>query len=189
MKQRSKHAQNKISYIVYSNPDGVRSLLDQYGYDAPKNIHDLDGATRELVKEQGVQFINDLLLEHPEREAIIETVEAGKDKYHNYCGACGASNFNGEEPIPVDGMTTPQLERYYEELKAEAKEFPGDSVLTRQIELVWHTLNQRKSSDQEQPQDPAETGDEEEKITVSKGQLAVAGLVFAAAVIVARAIP
>lgn len=191
MNQRTKYAQNRISYIVYSNPVAVEGLVNQYGYEAPKNVHELVKVTKHLVKEQGMRFITDLIELHPERHAILESAE-----HSNFCGACGNSNYSGPEPpMPLHEMSLPQLEDYYEELKAEAREFPSDAELSKQIELVWSLIHTRKnpepeaSTSDEDPQDSKTKESEDPEggdLYLSKTQLMGLGIAFFAGLFLAK---
>jgi hypothetical protein len=195
MNPRKEKAQNRISYLVYHNPEGVRNLIAEYGYDAPTDEHELVKATKKLVREKGIDFTTALLKHHPERSAILGTCACKSEEQaeqSNFCGACGTSNYDGLQPqVTLDTMTVDQLELYYHELVAESREFPKDSSLARQIETVRSMLNainaaQAKGSAQEKKSaDSAGTAPFE---FVNRSQLLGIGVAFFIGLIVAKSI-
>jgi len=163
MSKPSPERQNRIAYIVYSDPSGVRELLKEYDYKAPASSKELVALTKEVVKERGATFIKDLLNYHPEREYFLEQFKEHylESNELNHCGGCGSLNFSGcgcessfcgtsathsnfTAPDSSSTMSLQELEAYYESLKAESKQYPNDPTLSRQIETVWHELTSRR---------------------------------------------
>jgi hypothetical protein len=71
---RSKLAQSRIDYITFGNPVAVGKMLNDYGYEAPESLPELPGAVRELIRLEGKKAVADLVKLHPDRGAILETV-------------------------------------------------------------------------------------------------------------------
>ena len=191
---RSKFAQNKIDYIVYGNPAGARKVLYDQGYHPPKNLHDLVKATKQLIKVEGKSIVPLLLNIHPEKELILGLSKPKEDSFcgacgsssynpeFNFCGACGNSSFSGEGYIEdLTGLTTTELEKYYEQVLALANKKPEDLSLMEEVQLVWNELRQRKLL--------AETKEKDsDRFTVSKDGLVILGLTLAAGVLIGSSI-
>ena len=90
--KRSRFAQERIPYIVYGNPSGVRKLIHSYGFEVPENIHDLVDAARELISLERRDAVLDLIQLHPDKGAILKATEQD-----SFCGACSSYSYNSED--------------------------------------------------------------------------------------------
>ena len=171
MKQRAKKsrfAQNRIAYIVYSNPGKVRKLIDRNGYEPPKNPHDLVKAAKQLVRRKGRRFVKELIKLHPDRKAILRVEKIKEDSYcsacssysydpeDNYCGTCGHSSYTGEDDKPdflkqLVGMGLKELEELYENVVRKSNKDPQNLPLSEEVRLVWNELRNRKKEGIEEP--------------------------------------
>ncbi|MDN5201230.1 hypothetical protein QQ008_07650 [Fulvivirgaceae bacterium BMA10] len=166
--KRSRHAQNRIAYIIYSNPGKVRKLIDQHGYEPPKNVHDLVKATKQLVRRKGRRFVKELIKLHPDRKAILSVEKIREDSYcsacssysydpeDNYCGSCGHSSYTGQDNKPeflkqLVGMGLNELEELYENVVRKSNKDPKNPALSEEVRLVWNELRLRKKEGIEKP--------------------------------------
>ena len=139
--KRSRLAQNRIDYIVYSNPKGVSNLIEKYDYEAPEHVRDLVKLTKRLVRRKGRKFTKELLKLHPDRKAILHVEKIKEDSYcsacsnysydaeANYCGACGHSAYTGSKDQPdflrqLVGMGIKELEELYENVVQKSNRSP-----------------------------------------------------------------
>lgn len=162
-KKRSAKQPNSIDYITLSKPEKVRDLIEQYGYDPPKQLGSLTLATKQLIKKEGRQVIKDLLALHPDRSAILKTLPNKEDNYcnacssysyngtDNYCGVCGHSAYDGGSERDfihqLDEMSIPEMERYYDNLVSKSADQPEDKNIAKEVQLVWNQLRQAKQKD------------------------------------------
>jgi len=159
-------AQNRIDYIVYHDPEGVKKLIYESGYHPPKDEKELVQATKELMKMDGGDFIKKLLELHPEK-VLIESLKGksnnGKSKGNcpncgkpseeedSYCG-CGTSNYDGGEYYfdketylsDLKDMSLAQIKEHYEAIRAESNQNPTDSTLAEEVQYVWNYLKEKK---------------------------------------------
>lgn len=167
--KRSRFAQNKIDYIVYGNPKAVRQMVYDFGYQVPRNIHDLAAASRQLIRLKGKEATRALVGLHPDRNAILSLEQGKEDDYcpacshhasngeANYCGACGHVQYTGEDGQAfIDklvAMGLNELETYYEDLVTQSNKAPTEKQLAGQVEMAWNELRKRKeqASSEEQP--------------------------------------
>lgn len=161
--KRSPYAQNRIDYIVYSNPGRSRKLLHDYGYEAPKNIHQVVAAIKELVKSKGKKVIKGLILIHPEKELILKETGHGQS-YNSFCGACSSnycgcgSSYDGSLSdllSEVSNMSVKELESTYQKIKEETKKDPDNISLISKGETIYDELKKR-SKNKEQKKDNEE---------------------------------
>lgn len=166
MKQkRSKHAQNRIAYIVYSNPKATRALIDQHGYQPPKQIHDLVGATKQLIRKKGHTVIKELLEAHPDRKALLSLEKTKEDRFcgacnsHAYapetqrCKGCGFSSYTGEEKFidQLIDMSILEIERLYQNTVTKSNKDPQNTNLSEEVRLLWNELRKRKKDEEDNP--------------------------------------
>jgi len=154
-------AQNSIDYIVLSNPAPVRKIIYDCGYEAPRDLHVLVNATKELIQEKGTSVITELLKVHPDKKAILglEATEKKKschscnnDSYNdeaNFCGSCGHSNYNGsgDEDSFLDQFSDAsdkEVKPYYDRIVKRSNSRPEDQKLASEVQMVWNELRQRK---------------------------------------------
>ena len=159
--KRSRLAQNRIDYIVYSNPKGVSNLIEKYDYEAPEHVRDLVKFTKRLVRRKGRKFTKELLKLHPDRKAILQVEKIKEDSYcsacsnysydaeANYCGACGHSAYTGSKDQPdflrqLVGMGIKELEELYENVVQKSNRSPQNQPLAEEVRLVWNELRLRK---------------------------------------------
>jgi hypothetical protein len=193
--KRSKFAQNRIDYIVYANPKEVSKLVYDYGYEPPKNPHDLVKAAKILVKKNGRKAIKDLIKIHPDRKAIFKIQRGKEDNFcgacssysyqpeDNFCGVCGHSHYDGggDRKGFLDQLMdlgSEELEAYYESIVRKSNDNPEDSNLAEEVQMVWNELRQRKSEDKNQPEK------EVKKHHTSNDGLIILGLVFVAGILI-----
>jgi len=144
-----KKAQNRIDYIVYGNPKGVRSLIYQEGYEVPKNLSELSQATKLLVQKRGKNFIQKLVQIHPDKKIILQLSKGKKDCG---CRACGYLSYTGSSDKNdfldrLETMNLNELEKYYRNLNRESRAKPNDRNLEEEVRLVWEEIRQRKRSE------------------------------------------
>ena len=187
-KYKSRFAPNRIEYVVYGNPVEAARMLENYGYEAPKDDKELAMAVKELVRKKGRKVIKDLILIHPDRNIILKLNKEKEDSYcgvcsnysynqeDNYCGICGHSNYTGDLDVgsyikQLLDMTTDELEGYYQDILKQSNEKPKDTGLTEELHLIWNELRKRKVS---------ETGEDNpnEKSERKKDSDPVGGLIF-----------
>lgn len=205
-KAKTPYRQNRIDYIVYHDPDAVRALIESFNYEPPEDLHELVTATKEAIRLEGRPFLFELIHLHPDAAIIAQQMMEEEEEYPeaSYCGACGHANLKydggpdmGPE-IPLLEMTDEELQAYYEELKAEAAEFPDDPSLNQQIELVWNALRRRtaphttapqKEQEKEKAQERRDDADDKKKATFSLGGatlLLTMGVIFLAGLVFAK---
>lgn len=203
---RSRFAQNRIAYIVYGNPDQAKKLLQDYGFEPPRDIHELLHAVKELVRRKGRKVIKDLIKIHPDKRAIIKFNRQREDNFcgacsshaynseDNFCGACGHSNYTGEGDLgafidKLVKMDTSTLEKYYQDTVSQANEDPDDANLAEEVQIIWNELRKRKTDKKEEDQP-----EEKEKTSlipssfVSQQGMVVLGLTLLAGVLVGASI-
>ncbi|MBQ21686.1 MAG: hypothetical protein CMD31_13105 [Flavobacteriales bacterium] len=205
-KRRSKFAQNKIAYIVYNRQKEARELVNEYGYEAPKDVHSLVETVKLLVKKKGIKAIKDLLYIHPDKKAILKYTQpeeanfcgaCGNSTYlaeDNYCGGCGHVNFTGSTDVgkflnSLENMETAALEKYYTEVLNKANKNPGDNQLADEVQLVWNQLRERMNKTTEKD-DASENGEQEECSFcqhVKKSELVIAGVILATGILIGSA--
>lgn len=162
MKQQPpRYAQNSIDYIIYSDPKQARRLLDQYGYAAPGNVHQLVQTVKRVVRRKGKPFIRELLEIHPDRKALLSIVQNREAHYchacssysyqpeGNYCGTCGHSAYTGPDSQSgflkrLAGMGLSELETLYQNIVAQSNKEPQNQTLSEEVRLVWNELRTRK---------------------------------------------
>ncbi len=191
---RSIFAQNRIDYIVYSNPKGVSQFLYDYGYEPPENLHDLVKATKILVQRKGKKVVRKLINIHPDRKAILNTQPKKEDNYcgacnssynpeDSYCGQCGHSNYDGEGdkkelPDSLADMGIVELEAHYENILEKSNANPQDTALADQVQTTWNELRQRKKHDTEEEKEETP----EQNPRHEREGLIILGLVFIAGI-------
>ena len=162
--RRSRFAQRRIDYIVYGNPKAVRNLVEEFGYEAPRDIHDLVSASSELIRKKGRKVVKELIKLHPDRPAILKVEKIKEDSYcaacnsysynpeSNYCGGCGHSNYSGsghKETFleQLIDKSTKELEAYYERILQKSNKTPQDKDLAEEVQLTFHELTKRKKEE------------------------------------------
>lgn len=142
-------AQNRIDYIVLQKPKESAQILEKYGYEAPREIQDLAGAVKQLVKRKGEPVIKDLLQIHPERDLILE-VTGHNSEESDFCG-CQSSYYTEDTKQLLDklsDMSVDDLTRYYDDTKQKVKDNPSDKVAVSEVETVWDELKRRKKQNE-----------------------------------------
>ncbi len=170
------HAQNRIAYLVYSNPGPVRRLIDQRGFVPPGNVHHLVEATRQLVRRQGRSFTQELVRLHPDRKAILQVAQSGEKPpcpvcgrpsnasntaEDHFCGACGHDQYSGvaREKDWLKELTNLDLDELEERYAAAVKRSdrsPEDKRLAEEVRLTWNALRKRKNEKQQEAEDKVE---------------------------------
>ncbi len=202
-KKRKGLAQNSIDYIVFSNPDPVRKIIYDCGYEAPKNLRTLVRATKELIQKEGKSVITELLKIHPDKKAILSLNlkekkkpcnSCSNDNYNeedNFCGSCGHSNYNGsgDEDSFLDQFSDAsdkELKSYYDRIVKKSNANPEDQKLASEVQMVWNEVRQRKLSGKEKTPvktEPTTTTPRKSSI-LEKDELVLLGLVFIAGYLV-----
>ncbi len=196
-------AQNSIDYIVFSNPEPVRKIIYDCGYEAPKSLHILVRATKELIKKEGKSIITELLKIHPDKKAILALNPKEKkkpcnscsnDSYNsedNFCGACGHSNYNGsgDEDSFLDQFSEAsdkEVKSYYDRIVKKSNANPEDQKLALEVQMVWNEVRQRKLTDTKKtPSSTVSINPVPQKTAMfGKDELVLLGLVFIAGYLV-----
>ncbi|WP_298546148.1 hypothetical protein [uncultured Aquimarina sp.] len=193
-------AQNSIDYIVLSNPEPIRKIIFDYGYEIPKDLHTLVRATKELIQKKGTSLISEVLQHHPDKKAILALNTKEKKKpcnscsnynYNsedNFCGACGHSNYNGsgDEDSFLDQFSDAsdkEVKSYYDRIVKKSNANPEDQKLASEVQMVWNEMRQRKGA--EKDTDSASTIPEPQKASVfGKDEIVLLSVVFIAGYLV-----
>ena len=196
--RRSRFAQNRIDYIVYSNPSGARSLVRSYDHESPRNIHDLLLAVKSLVRMEGKKAVSDLIKLHPDTKAILRVQKQRDDSYcgacgnysydptDNYCFSCGHSNYSaktsdGSSSGRLASMNFKDLEAHYRNLLTKSGENTENSKLQNDIELAWAELRRRKLQENEKEK-PEKA--EDKKNWKYRDELIIASLLVIAGILI-----
>ena len=145
---RSKYAQNRIDYITYGNPAGVRALLRKHGYDAPGNLHHRAQAVKELVQRKGQRVVRDLVAIHPDKKVIMKL----QPQEDHFCGPCGYSAFTGKHHQP----DVSDKEQRYREALAQSNADPEDTMLADKVQATWNALQESRKVREEESEEPAQ---------------------------------
>lgn len=200
-KRRSRFAQNKIAYIVYSRQNKARELVQSYGYEAPKDVHSLVETVKLLVKKKGRKVIKDLIQIHPDKKAILKFAKPNEDNFcggcgnstyipeDNYCGGCGHVNFTGSTDIGkfldrLVEMNTEELEKYYQDIFKKANDNPQDTQLADEVQLVWNELRQRMNLPEKEEEKSEENSFCKHLV---KSELAIAGVILVTGILIGSA--
>lgn len=200
-KKRSRFAQNKIAYIVYSNQKEARKLVHDYGYEAPKDIHSLVETVKLLVKKKGRKVIKDLLFIHPDKRAILKLVKSKEDNFcggcgnhsylpeDNYCGGCGHVNYTGNTAISkildqLTAMGNSELEQHYQEILQKANANPKDTQLADEVQLVWNELRQRMNYAEKEEETPKKDSFCQH---ITKSEITIAGVLLVTGILIGSA--
>ncbi len=193
-------AQNSIDYIVLSNPDPIRKIIFDCGYEVPENLHTLVKATKELIQKNGKSVISEVLKHHPDKKAILALNKKEKKKpcnscnnnnYNsddNFCGECGHSNYNGsgDEDSFLDQFSDAsdkEVKNYYDRIVKKSNANPEDQKLASEVQMVWNEIRQRKGIEKEKETTP--TVSEPQKASVfGKDEIVLLSVVFIAGYLV-----
>lgn len=82
---------NMYQYVAVSNPSMAKAICHKYGYQLSnvKNPKDLGVCLEQLVNQEGESALKDIILNHPDRELIIEM--CGKESV-GFMGADGSNS-------------------------------------------------------------------------------------------------
>ena len=192
--KRSPLAQNRIDYIVYGNPRKARRLLRKYAVVPPKRLPEVLQAIKRLIQDKGKGFIQDLIRIHPDSPAILRLAQDNQQQEHAFCGSCGSHSFNPEKgtctkcqhkPTTADSITKlftmplADLQAHYKTLAAQSSANPSDIGLSHKTQQVWHILSNRTK---------ATTAQTTHSQTITKKQLCILALTFAAGMMIGSAI-
>lgn len=193
-------AQNSIDYIVLSNPEPIRKIIYDCGYEVPKDLPTLVKATKELIQKNGKSIISEVLQHHPDKKAILALNKKEKKQpcnscnNHNYnsednfCGECGHSNYNGsgDEDSFLDQFSDAsdkEVKSYYDRIVKKSNANPEDQKLASEVQMVWNEMRQRKLT--EKDKDTTSTVSEPQKASVfGKDELVLLSVVFIAGYLV-----
>lgn len=200
MKQSETHTlgQNRIDYIVYHNASAVSHLLEQYGFEAPKNPTHLAEAIKELTRKKGRKVIKELIQLHPDKEAILKLTAPEEDNFcgacsndsynteGNFCKACGHSNYSGtgdEDSFlsQFENYKDRELERYYQTIVKKSNANPQDKNLAQEVQMVWNEIRTRKLALKKEEATQTETP---KNFSITKDELILFGVVFIAGALV-----
>ena len=202
-KKRSGFAQNKIAYIVYSKQKEARELVNNYGYEDPKDVHSLVETVKLLVKKKGRKVVKDLIQIHPDKKAILKYSQPEEDNFcgacgnstyipeDNYCGGCGHVNFTGSTDIGkflnrLENLDTEALEKYYREILNKANKSPEDNRLADEVQLVWNELRQRMEGIKKEKEEE-KTEENSFYKHVKKSELTIAGVILLTGILIGSA--
>ena len=175
--KKTAFAQNKIDYIVYSNPKKVARMIYNEGYTPPKNVHALVKTTKALIRQEGKNAIKQLITLHPDREVILsnQPVKNKEDHYcgacnsyaydpeDSFCGKCGHSSYDPEDKgtfiTQLQEMNLKELENYYKTQLDKSNKHPEDLRLGEEVRMIWNELRIRR----EKTEKKGENEDKEEK--------------------------
>ncbi|MFY0689160.1 MAG: hypothetical protein JXQ90_18465 [Cyclobacteriaceae bacterium] len=204
--KRSKHAQNRIAYIVYSNPHLVRRLLRKSGYEPPQHIHDLLSVTKELVRKRRRAVVKELLAIHPDKKAILALSTSQES---NYCGACSSHSYNAEDKAchtcghfsytggsqaeflgQLADRSIEELDTLYKNTVKKANSKPEDENLADEVRMIWNELRIRKKEGSAKKADDDDAKDRiKEGFTVRpKEAVVILGLVLVSGVLIGSTI-
>lgn len=89
---------NYYHYLALENPDGVASLLVDYGIKPSRNVKQLSRQLTHCVNKHGEECLYKTTLIHPDRELMLDAfkveIEKEKPKKEEVSNACGCSNFS-----------------------------------------------------------------------------------------------
>lgn len=89
---------NYYHYLALENPNGVASILSEYGIKPSKNVHQLVKQLTHCVNRNGEDCLYKTTLIHPDRELLLDAfkaeIEKEKPKEKEVSNACGCSNFS-----------------------------------------------------------------------------------------------
>ena len=190
MKQLS-YAQNKVDYIVYHNPSQVQELIENFGYEAPEDAHDLVETTKLLIQKKGKTIITALLALHPDAKAILKMNASKEDNFcgscssftylpeDNYCGGCGHVNYTGQDSLleRLQEMDTQSIQKYYKEVVSKANKNPKNTQLAEKVQTIWEVIKERVASPKENKDDTVAPENSFLKHMV-RTDIAVAGVIF-----------
>jgi len=190
--------QNRIDYIVYHNATDVSQLLERYGFEAPENPTHLAEAIKELARKKGRKVIKELILLHPDKEAILKMNEPKEDSFcgacsndsyntdGNFCKACGHSNYagSGDENSflsQFENYKDKELERYYQTIVKKSNANPKDKNLAQEVQMVWNEIRTRKLALKKEEETKPEGS---KSFSITKDEMILFGVVFIAGVLV-----
>ncbi|WP_027393155.1 hypothetical protein [Aquimarina latercula] len=193
-------AQNSIDYIVLSNPEPIRKIIFECGYEVPKDLHTLVKATKELIQKNGTTVISEVLQHHPDKKAILALNKKEKKKpcnscnNHNYngennfCGECGHSNYNGsgDEDSFLDQFSDAsdkEVKSYYDRIVKKSNANPEDQKLASEVQMVWNELRQRKLTEKDKDATPV-VSETQKASVLGKDELVLLSVVFIAGYLV-----
>jgi len=201
--QRLRFAQNRIAYIVYSNPGGATQLMHDYGYESPESPHHLVEAIKALIIKNGRKVVKDLLQLHPDKSAILNTQNSNYANFcgacsnhsynpeDNHCGSCGHSHYSGENrgsfKNRLANMALADLETYYENIVHKANKSPNNNTLAEEVEIVFNELRVKKAEEKQQEENPtSNTESNPTNLFNANSGLVTLALVFVAGIIVGK---
>lgn len=190
--------QNRIDYIVYHNASDVSNLLERYGFEAPDNPKHLAEAIKELARKKGRKVIKELILLHPDKEAILKMNEPKEDSFcgacsndsynieGNFCKACGHSNYSGSGDensflSQFENYKDKELERYYQTIVKKSNAKPSDKNLAQEVQMVWNEIRTRKLALKKEEETKPDT---KKGFSITKDEMILFGVVFIAGALV-----
>ncbi len=193
-------AQNSIDYIVLSNPDPIRKIIFDCGYEVPEDLHTLVKATKELIQKNGKSVISEVLQHHPDKKAILALNTKEKKKpcnscnntnYNsedNFCGVCGHSNYNGsgDEDSFLDQFSDTsdkEVKSYYDRIVKKSNANPEDQKLASEVQMVWNEMRQRKGIESDKDSKPTFLESQKASV-VGKDEIVLLSVVFIAGYLV-----
>lgn len=173
--KRSGLAQNKIDYIVYSNPKGAKELLEREGITPNSNIEKLLHQIKRLVRRKKQEAIKSLLAIHPEKNLL-----KGLNEEDHYCGSCQnysynpqsntcqvcqSNNYLGKEELSeflerLQNMPLDKLQDYYKHWAEKATKYPSDTQMANKVQLIWHELKKKVQKEKNKDKPAAQKKDE-----------------------------
>lgn len=128
--------ENPVHYICANNPEGVDSVLVQYGVPQPRNVFERVQEAQKIVEQYDERALNDLLRQHPDKEFILKAV----GHFGNFCSGHAHSNYINAGPINAQRLNTAEIEQRVNEATktAEAKaETPLEKKMKTNTVLLY----------------------------------------------------
>jgi len=203
--KRSKFAQKRIDYIVFSRPQKARKLLRKHGVQPSRNLQEVLSQIKVLIRTQGRIIVKDLIRIHPDKNVIIRIAKKdGEISINNtntedsFCGSCGEHSFmpsigvctscNKKEKqytvAELNTMPLKTLQEHYKSIMVQSNQVPTNVDLALQAQETWNVL--RKKIQEEVKEVVQETAPEQQEKdgTITKKHLVVLALTFTAGILI-----
>jgi hypothetical protein len=167
---------SRIDYIVNGNPEGVRKLVYDLGYEAPDNNKELSQVVRQLIRREGRSVTEALVKLHPDKEVILDLEKDKKEEVKevkvekkecdcnncqkkkeikkaedSFCG-CQHYSYTGSPEQKTENlasMAMTELQSRYESLVKKSTEHPEDTSIQKQVMQAWDELRNRIKNDKD----------------------------------------
>lgn len=201
--KRSKFAQKRIDYIVFSKPQKARKLLRKHGVEPSRNLQEVLSQIKVLIRTQGSIIVKDLISIHPDKNVIIRIAKKDGEMSNNntedsFCGSCGehslmpsigvCTSCNTKEKqytvAELNTMPLKILQEHYKSIMVQSNQVPTDVDLALQAQETWNVLRKKIAEEvKEEVQEPAPEQQEKDG-TITKKHLVVLALTFTAGILI-----